>query len=520
MMRTLVTLLASLCVLTSLQVVSCGGDKIAQSEWERLAAIRAEAEDAWTDLMTAAYQSDSTGMSGYYNGALSKHRSLFTRDNIELLKRIERHFGASPDSTAINLLKVYVIAGYCSTELADRRSDRPPLVIELYAPDLCPSLVWSKLEKGLAAADDRQQRLALYAQSVAGLQGQAEQIKQSQAVEDSLFRTLGYESSLDFYLEFHRTSSESIRSLAKSALASSDSVYYALLAQVTGFRADAQAGSLRLFDLPHLMTNAQSRLVFPIDSVLTWLQSTFTGMDIPVDLNDVFDVAAKGNDGHFECGGVYPLRLPDKIRVLLGLEKGRASLLYGHMAAGRALPYYFTEARDFTSRYLGDNSSNFANGFFFGGFLANSDYLVSQFEMSKSDAARTSNLVRLLMLVQMRRDCALVTYETALLSGEGDPGTIFAEQMHNALGVTMDNQDQSLRYGLITVLNSADRLRGAALALRMMSRLKEDFGPNLYEQPATGKALATLWSHGHDLSVEQEMRLLDLRTLSESDRGR
>lgn len=517
--RVLTAAVAFQCVCICLLFSGCGGDKIAQSEWERLAAIRAESEDAWSDLITVAYKSDSAGTTGFYDVALEKHRRLFTRDNIELLKRIEHHFGTSPDSSAINLLKVYLIAGYCSVNLARTESSPLPLIIALYSPSLCVSPAWSKLERELATIDGHEQRRELYLNELAGLQESAEQIKHYQAEEDSLLRRLGYKSSLDFYLEFHRVDSESIRRLATSVLTSSDSVYYALLAQVTGYRTGSQSDSLRIYDLPYFISEARRGLMFPADSVIAGLQATLSDMGIPLDLQEVFDVAVTGDDDHCKYGGVYPLRLPDKVRVLLGSEDDLISLLSGHIAVGRALPYYFTEARDFTSRYLGDNSGNFANGFLFGGLLAIPDYLVKHFGMSRSDAARMSDVVRLLMLLQVRRDCAVAGYETALLSGEGDPEKVFSEEMRNALGVAVDVQDQTLRYDLSTVLNSADRLRGALLAFRMMSKLKKDFGSDLYIQPAAGKELATLWSHGHDLSVEHELQLLGLSPLFAPNRG-
>ncbi len=516
--RLLTVAIAFQCITLCLLLSGCSGDKIAQSEWERLAAIRAEGEDAWTDLMTAAYESDSTGLPGYYNIALAKHGNLFTRENIDLLRRIENHFGSSPDSTAIGLLKVYLVAGYCSIELADRQSSRPPLIVDLYTPGLCPSPIWSKLERELADIDDPQKRRELYTQTLADLQGTAQQIEQYRSAEDSLFKNLGYESSLDFFLEFHRTDGESIRSLANSILAASDSVYHALLAKVTGSSPSSQSQSLRLYDLLYHIDDARRDLMLPLDSLLDGMQITLTSMDMPVNLKETFDMLAVASGDYYPCSKVYPLRLPDRVRVLLGADKDAVSLLSGHIAVGRALPYYFTEARNFTSRYLGDNSGNFANGFFLGGLLSIPDYLAERFEMSQSDAARLSDVVRLLLLFQVRRDCAVTIYELALLSGEGDPGRIFTDLMGRALGVGMDDHDQTLRYDLPTVLNSADRLRGANLALRMTQKLKQDFGPKLFEQPGVGKELATLWSHGHDLSVEQELQMLGLKPLTSSNR--
>jgi hypothetical protein len=203
----------------------------------------------------------------------------------------------------------------------------------------------------------------------------------------------------------------------------------------------------------------------------------------------VIDAKPHGGDG--PLAQVFPMRIPDEIRLVLttggGFEPWAAWLSAWGQAQHRAL---VSRTTPFVERTLGDAAIPHAVGLLFESFLLDEAWLRRYVRLTSAQAVEVARMFAFRQTFQLRREAALVDVLAELISrgpGEGLQRE-FPERLQLALKAEIPN-------GRLVVDADARgdclwRLDGWALEGLLAADLEQRFNEDYWRNPATGRWLA------------------------------
>lgn len=510
------TLLLMALVLFCLLEAGCGGDELAQSEWERLAAIRAEAESCWSEYQKALFGLDVLGDSSSWEGWTASCRSVYSVDNISLLRRIETHLGNAPESRRVALLRQHLtdVLDLASVwrDYYGGRGPNPEYDLDCKHPFVSKQIV----DRGVSCEPDRRIRQdVLYDPFYNDALGRCfGHLTDLYKLEDSLLASLEYGTTLSFLMEAGNIDTNRIMSLVEEILAETDSLYEQELRAVCAASKDISLERLQPHDLLFMGSLCRFETGLTADSTLMLLDSALAQIGLAVSVAKDFRVHYASDLLITTDALPYAVSIPDDIRFVI--SSGPLWMdQYAHLRElGIGLMYHYTSMPDFESKYLGDNSATEAFASFFTDLLRDRADL-KRFMLSDPNLQRdASGVADFAFLTNLRRLCAQVDFELAFYGGTQEPEETFREIWSRALRIDFPAWNKFTYLMATTRLACADQLRGHILAAMLRSKLRTDFGEGYMQDPRTGAFLKDLWRQGHSLSVEQMTAMLGYEELT------
>ena len=199
-----------------------------------------------------------------------------------------------------------------------------------------------------------------------------------------------------------------------------------------------------------------------------------------------------------------PIRVPDRIRLLVVptiTQPGCVALL---IAVGRALHFAYTDARlSFEDRALGDLAVAKAHGLLFAG-LSREERWVRRVRGLEGEALEDYLRVAAVTdLFSLREAAARLEFEIEL-SESDDPGAmgpVWSERLSEATGFQFDPRSFLERIG--QRFGVARFLRGRMLAAQLRRALVERFDVDWYRNPSTGPFLGDWFARGLGVSATE-----------------
>lgn len=224
---------------------------------------------------------------------------------------------------------------------------------------------------------------------------------------------------------------------------------------------------------------------------------TLTDLNLSPNADGRLTVDTDARSGRESSQRVFELRVPDQVRLLLtpdmGLETYAGWLsswgLALHRAnVGRTLP--------FVERRLGDAALLGAVGVLFESFLLDEGWLKRYLRLTASQAREAARSFAFRQLQTMRRAAALsaFSFEAAQRGARAGLDDDFVSRMSPALGV--EAQRGTGLYEADVNNDAALTLDAFALEHVFRAELRERFNEDFWRNPATGRWLVDLASHG------------------------
>lgn len=209
---------------------------------------------------------------------------------------------------------------------------------------------------------------------------------------------------------------------------------------------------------------------------------------------------------------LFELRVPDALRLALAADAGHdvwASWLDGwglalaRASTGAALP--------FVERRLGDAALRRAPGLLFSAFLMQEGWLRRYPRLSGPQAREAARMVAFSRLVELRTLAAVtLAHHDALSRRSGTGGAAWDALLAETLGAP--GTPGELQWRVAGLGDAALELDAWALERRLTQTLTERYNEDFYRNPAAGRWLQDLWSHGQgDDAAQVAQRLGDER---------
>lgn len=243
--------------------------------------------------------------------------------------------------------------------------------------------------------------------------------------------------------------------------------------------------------------------------VLGTLRKDLRDIGLPLEIGGHITVEHETFPGPGMKACCAPVRIPDRINLLVTPTITQPGCLALLREVGRALHYAYTEARlPFEDRALGDRAVVEAHGLLFQGLSRCGPWVRRTRGLDGEELERYVRSVALADLYALREAAARLEFELELSDTEhpGSMGARWAEVLRSATGVRFDPraflEKLGQRFGV------ARYLRGRMLAAQLERELRERFDEDWYRNPRTGPYLGAWFAHGmHFTAFELATRL-------------
>ncbi|MCC6962975.1 MAG: hypothetical protein IT585_06965 [candidate division Zixibacteria bacterium] len=508
-------LLAVLIAATGLLLSACASERkseIAQSEWEKVIALRGEARDFLRELQKNEFNSRTGAGPDERADIFARYQNLFSEANIELLQRVEDSFEPGPDERKFRRLRLFLIESRIRAALLPERQYLEEMLsgYRFNLNDRTYSL--PQASRVLAESPDRTLREQLYENLLPLLQRENAVRRRVLELTDSALYHFGYGSILSFVEEKLDVDYAALATQAQEFLTASDSLFRALAEDLVPQLAGIKLNNLRGYDIAYLMNADPLGALFHPDSLPPIVARTLRAWHLPPDTLILIQIVVDSSD----FGGrssTYAIAPPSDLRIIVTCPRGSAHFHEYYHELGHALGYLYSQERELELAQLGSVAVSEASAFALEDLLLEPRYLTETLTMAPAAARRYVRLAAFQRLLLLRRLCADVLFEQVLFS-EAENIQAEYEQSHRQLfGFEWSAVDREMYLRGIGEETAAEYLQGLGLAAALQNFATENLGDDYFRQPDYGNLLKEFWSFGRRLSASQLSVQLDLGSL-------
>lgn len=328
----------------------------------------------------------------------------------------------------------------------------------------------------------------------------------------SLAGDLGYGNYRLLYANIKGLDLDALSDKMEEFLDETESVYTYHLEKAASLYLDMPLKDVCRHDIPYLFRGVEFDRMFPAAKLVSSLEGTVSGMGLGREGYPNIHIDTEIREGKSPRAFCAPLRVPDKIMLVLMPHGGYDDYHTILHEAGHAWHYgSVLPEQEFEYKYLGDNSVTESYAFLFQYLAMNENWLSDYTQGSRlEEYIRFSTLEKLYML---RRYAAKLLYELRLHSGDdlsvmpGEYASILSDALkirHPGVYWLADLDDG---------FYAAQYLRAWIFEAQLRSFLVQRFGERAYAYPETGEVLKELFSRGQEFSVEELAGRLGLAAL-------
>ncbi len=491
---------------TALLLSACSStDEIAQSDWEKLVAIRAEAQSYRAEMVEDSYNVDTQGQSSRFPEIRRRYQSLITTDNIKLLKRIEDHFREenSPEGERIKLLRLFLTEGCRQVAVASHNQELQAAGAELTLVLDGDTIDYNDAVAIMTSESNRDRRERLSNALLPVLRNRNRIHRSLRATEDSLLAELGYHTTLDFPAEYHRVNVDTLSRMVQSFLTATDSLYFSLFAEIAPQVTGITYAAFRGYDFDYLVRAKCYDHYFEDHIPLEMLSRTLSGLGIEIDSFSALTLKLGEQTVGSPRAVTYPVNVPADIRVSVPLVGGHEDFGTLYHEVGHALHHLYTTERDFEYIYLGDAAVTEAYAFLLEYFLDDPKYLTDYVGLNRKEVTEYLRFRAFMRLMQVRSGCADFLFERILYSQITAAESTYVRIREDVLGYPLSEVERMTCFERAEYLHSADYLRAWFLAAQLRDKLRREYGESYFSSRAAGDYLKQLWGYGNRLTVDR-----------------
>jgi len=511
-------LLAVLIATTWLLLSGCASERkseIAQSEWEKVIALRGEARDFLRELQKNEFDSRTGAGSDERADIFGRYDDLFSETNIELVQRVEDSFEPGPDERKFRRLRLFLIESRIRAALLPERLYLEEMVAgyRFNLNDRTYSL--PEASRLLAESPDRSLRERLYENLLPLLQRENAVRRRVLELTDSALYHFGYGSILSFVEEKLDVDYAALAAQAQEFLAASDSLFRALAEDLVPQLAGIRLNNLRGYDIPYLMNADPLAALFHPDSLPTIVAGTLSALHLPPDTLGFFQIVVDSSDLSGRSS-TYAIAVPNDLRIILAHHRGSRYFHEYFHELGHALGYLYSQERELELAQLGSVAVSEASAFALEDLLLEPRYLTATLAMAPADAQRYARLAAFQRLLLLRRLCADVLFEQVLFSEAENIQAEYELSHRQLFGFEWSAVDREMYLRGIGEENAVEYLQGLWLAGALRDFATENISDDYFRHPDYGNLLKEFWSFGRRLSAGQLAAQLDLGSLDPS----
>jgi hypothetical protein len=500
-------------VTIALLLASCAPQH--QKDMERIDSLRVEAEQLVKAQSSMGFQSWAHGAPANQDSLYRVYAYLFTRDNIALVHKAVAEESDSTQKKRLRYFLRYLASEYIAKEVASL-TDR----VSNYEASATISVEGSSIPYrqigALLANEQRQSRRALLYQSQDPvLDTLTTVLRQVEELTLRLSKELGYPSYTVMVSDLKEYSLEEFRSTAKEVLAATDSLYSALLKEMSRRYLRMDLKSVHVYDLAPLFRNSRFDRYFPGSSMLEVLNSTYkgSGIDIPAMKNLMID--SENRPTKNPRAVCYPIEVPTDIRLSIKPIGGFDDYSALFHEIGHALHYASTRENSFEFKYAGEPTVTESYAFLSEYILTNQAWLRIRNLMPTPVLKDFVKFQAFYRLFFVRRYCAKFLYELQLHAGVDNPASLYVTLLRSA-DRTQQTPSDLKRYlvDVDALYYSAGYLRAWFLECQLNARLARDYGVNWFEHAKAGEYMRSLWALGDRLNGDELVHMLGYPSIS------
>lgn len=239
-------------------------------------------------------------------------------------------------------------------------------------------------------------------------------------------------------------------------------------------------------------------------SILGTLRGDLRDIGLPLEYGGHVTVEHEPFPGPGMIACCTPVRVPDRIRLLVMPTITQPGCLALLTSVGQALHYAYTDSRlSFEDRALGDLAVAEGHGMLFAGLSRDASWVQRARGLRNEALADYLRGVAVADLFSLREAAARLEFEVELSesASPGNMGDRWAEILESRTGLRFDPRSFLERLG--QRFGVARFLRGRMLAARMQRELRERFDDDWYRNPRTGPLLGDWFANGLRFSAAE-----------------
>ncbi len=487
-------------------IVSCSSDSaktgIAQSEWEKVIAIRGEARDLLRELNADAYNRRVSGSASERAAILGHYAALASIDNIDLLQRVEDSFPPGSDERKFRRLRLFLIEVRVEHGLLTEQEYLDEMIAQQRVEINDRSLSLGEAAALLSSSPDRFQRERVYAGLLPLLQRENAVRSRILELSDSALFHFGYGSILSYVESKLEVDYAALAEQARAFLAASDSLYFALAEEFIPQLSGVQLANFRGHDLAYLLAADPFARLFDRDSLSSRAMSTLATLAVSPESLATIRIVHESN-GRPGRSTTYPVAIPDDIRIVISAASGSQLYHQYYHELGHAAAYLYSGERELEFSLLGGVTVTEAAAFAIEDLLLEAGYLSEVLGLSLEDARDVARVAAFQRLLLMRQLAGELLYEQVLYSEVDSLPDDFEAICQPVFGYPWNEVDRAMYLRTSRDETAAGYLQGLWLAAQLRKFAVEQIGPDYYRHADFGFLLRRFWSYGRRLSAEQ-----------------
>jgi hypothetical protein len=476
---------------------------------QKIDRLRGEAEQLIRAQSLMSYNNWALGAPSNNDSLYRAHGDLFTRENIDLVRQAKSEEPDSVQKKRLRYFERYLILEYlgkAAAPLSDRLNTEEARATVRLGNEKIP---YRQIPVLLANEKLPARRAILYAATDEVLDSL--NIVRRALWENSyrLARELGYRSYSSMIEELKGIPLGQMQAMAQGVLASTDSLYRALLVEMVKTYAGLDTSTFYRYDTPLLFRAARFDRYYPKPAALSTARKLLGLLQVNLDSLKNLSIDTGERPSKNPRAVCFAIDIPSDIRLSIKPSGGPDDYAALFHELGHGLHYAYTAEHAMEFKYLGEYTVTETYAFLSEYLLLNQAWLRQYSGMPVSTLKDFTKFQAFTRLYYIRRYCGKLLYEIELHDGVPSPEERYSTILARAVGYRSLPSDRK-RYLADTDEHfyTATYLRGWFLEAQLNGWLTRTYGPNWFEHPGAGQFLKSLWARGDRIDGEELAALI------------
>jgi hypothetical protein len=481
---------------------------------EQIDMLRSEAENLVKTQALMGYESWTMGKASNQDSLYNLHASLFTKENIALARRAEEDEQDPVQKKRFTYFRRYLTSEFIARNTASL-NDKVANLEAAATVSINGTVVPYRNLGGLMSNErDQSKRAQLYQAADPVFDTLNLVLTQIEEKSKQLAGELGYASYTAMVEDLRGYSLTGMKPMMEEVLASTDSMYKALLKEMLSSELGLTPEAFRRYDVGPLFRNPKFDKYFPSSSMIDVVGTTYKGLGVDLKAEQNLKIDAENRPEKNPRAVCYPISVPDDVRLSIKPIGGVDDYAALFHEMGHAQHYANTREHAFEFKYTGEPTVTESFAFLSEYLLANQAWLRQNGKMPTPVLEQYARMAAFQRLLMVRRYCAKVLYELQLHAGASNAPALYAGLQARAGGYTSVPSDEKRYLSDVDALfYAASYVRAWFLEAQLNAKLSQDFGANWFENPAAGTMVRSLWANGDRLNGDELAGSLGLGTI-------
>jgi len=481
----------------------------------RIDSLRTEAEQLVKAQSLMGWNSWVFGSESNQDSLYKANASLFTLQNVVLVKRAENGEPDSIQRKRLRYFRRYLTTEYIAKAIAPLTDSTSNIEATAMVTVDGKQVPYRQISSLMANEKKQAKRAALYSAADPVLDDVNTILLQAENINQQLARDLGYVSYNDMVQQLKEIDLQEFKKVCERVLSETEAQYTVLLNELVTNQLKLKSDRFYRYDTAPLFRSERFDRYFLPDSMSVLLERTYADMGIELKAQTNLRIDSEPREKKNPRAVCYTIDIPHDVRLSIKPHGGADDYLALFHEIGHGLHYANTEEHAFEFKYLGEPTVTETFAFLSEYLLANQAWLRLHSRMPGPVLKEFVRFQAFHRLYFIRRYSAKFLYELELHSGAVNPAVEYARLLSQSLGYKSVSSDEK-RYltDVDPLYYSAGYLRAWFLQSQLNAKLTDDLGFNWFEHPEAGRFLRSLWSRGDRLNGDELAHTLGYESVS------